>query len=171
MTSGNHSDRNLGPELRRVARDMAPLLRRMPAYARLGVRLLRDPHLPPAVKAGLAAAGAYVASPINAIPGFVPVLGQLGDAVVGLAALRAALDRLGPERAGAHLRAAGISRADLERDLESAKQALRTLSLSAGRTALKTTGRGLRAAGRGLGAAVRWLRRRRGGGARGPEAR
>jgi uncharacterized membrane protein YkvA (DUF1232 family) len=46
-----------------------------------------DPRTPWAAKALLAGMGAYLASPIDLIPDFVPVLGYLDDLVVVLLAL------------------------------------------------------------------------------------
>lgn len=135
-------------ELEQAARDLAPMLRRAPAYTRLALRLFRDGHLEARTKWILAGAAVYAASPINAIPGFIPILGQLDDVIVALSALRLGLDRLGSARAAAHLEAAGVRRDDLDRDIVLARRALRALALTAGVAALDTGARGLRAAAR-----------------------
>lgn len=140
----------LRTELGRAARDLAPTLARLPAYIRLGLRLLGDGRLAVPVRIILAGAALYAASPLDAVPGFVPVLGQLDDLIVALTALRLALERLGPGGAAPHLAAAGLSRADLDRDLFLARQALRRLIYAGGVAALG-------AAGRGLSGAARWL--------------
>ena len=54
----------------------------MPDCAVLFKRLLRDPRVPRRAKAALAFAVPYLASPIDLIPDFIPVLGQLDDAIL-----------------------------------------------------------------------------------------
>jgi len=59
------------------------------------LRALRsDRRLPIKARLGLAAALAYVASPVQLIPNFVPVIGPVDDLVVVTAALRYACRRL-----------------------------------------------------------------------------
>ena len=50
-------------------------------------RLLRDPRVPRRAKVALWLLVPYLASPIDLIPDFIPVLGQLDDAVLVAAAL------------------------------------------------------------------------------------
>ncbi len=49
--------------------------------------LFRDPATPPAVKGVMPAVLLYLASPIDIIPDFIPVLGQLDDLLVLAAGL------------------------------------------------------------------------------------
>ncbi len=51
-------------------------------------RLLADPRVPRRRKALLALAALYLASPIDLVPDFIPVVGQLDDAVVLALVLR-----------------------------------------------------------------------------------
>ena len=60
----------------------------VPDCAVLFKRLLADPRVPRGRKAALALAGLYLASPIDLIPDFIPVAGQLDDALVVLLVLR-----------------------------------------------------------------------------------
>lgn len=61
---------------------MRALLRALPDLVRLIVRLVADPVLPRAAKVALAAAMVYLASPIDLIPDFVPLVGYLDDLLV-----------------------------------------------------------------------------------------
>jgi membrane-associated phospholipid phosphatase/uncharacterized membrane protein YkvA (DUF1232 family) len=62
------------------------LARLIPDLLVLCRRLAGDARVPRRAKVGLALAGAYLASPIDIVPDFIPVIGQLDDAViVGLA--------------------------------------------------------------------------------------
>ncbi len=54
---------------------------------RLAVRLMRDPAVPAAIKAIPVLGGAYLIWPIDVLPDLIPVLGQLDDIGVVLAAL------------------------------------------------------------------------------------
>lgn len=92
-------------------------LRRMPAYLRLAWRLAKDPLLSRARRAAVVGAAGYLASPIDLVPGFIPVIGQLDDIAVALAALRIALAGLSPERRKEHLDAVGLQDQDLTDDL------------------------------------------------------
>lgn len=62
------------------------LARLVPDLLGLCRRLAGDPRVPRRAKVVLALAAAYVSSPIDLVPDFIPVIGQLDDAVVvGLA--------------------------------------------------------------------------------------
>jgi uncharacterized membrane protein YkvA (DUF1232 family) len=52
-------------------------------------RLLRDPRIPRARKLPLLVAVVYLAIPVDLVPDFIPVAGQLDDAIVVVLALRA----------------------------------------------------------------------------------
>jgi uncharacterized membrane protein YkvA (DUF1232 family) len=55
------------------------LLKALPDLMRLITRLVGDPLLPRAAKIALGAALVYLASPIDLVPDFVPLLGHLDD--------------------------------------------------------------------------------------------
>jgi uncharacterized membrane protein YkvA (DUF1232 family) len=93
------------------------LVGRLPRYLRLAWGLAGEPRLSRSRKAGVLAAAAYLASPVDAIPGIIPVVGQVDDIAVALFALRAALRSLDPATRGAVLAAAGLEPDDLDHDL------------------------------------------------------
>jgi uncharacterized membrane protein YkvA (DUF1232 family) len=62
---------------------MKELLKALPNLARLLARLVSDPLLPRAAKIALAAAMVYLASPIDLIPDFIPLVGYLDDLLIG----------------------------------------------------------------------------------------
>lgn len=61
---------------------MKLLLRALPDIVRLIARLAADPVLPTSAKIALVAAVAYLASPIDIVPDFIPFLGYLDDIVL-----------------------------------------------------------------------------------------
>jgi uncharacterized membrane protein YkvA (DUF1232 family) len=68
-----------------TARDLATVL---PACATTVRRLWRDPRVPRRAKLAVGIAAVWVASPIDLIPEFLPVIGPLDDVVVVALALR-----------------------------------------------------------------------------------
>ncbi|HEY5684496.1 MAG TPA: YkvA family protein [Acidimicrobiia bacterium] len=65
--------------LRKVAVDAAAIV---PNLVKLLVRLARDPRVPRRTKIVLGAALAYVASPIDLVPDFIPVAGIADDVLL-----------------------------------------------------------------------------------------
>ena len=115
----------------------AALLRRFPAYARLAWRLSRDDRLTRGRRAAVLGAAAYLASPIDLVPGIIPFAGQLDDAAVALVGLRFALRGLPPDARDAQLAAVGIAAADLDDDLVTVRQGAGWLARRGGRLALR----------------------------------
>jgi hypothetical protein len=156
------------------ARDSFPrdrflaLAGRLPRYLRLAVGLAGERRLPPIRRAGVLAAAAYLASPIDLIPGVIPVVGQLDPAV-----------------RSEQLAAAGLYGEEIDRDLatlvavaawlarrgaEVGRRLMRVAAFSAvvaGRAGARAVRRGARpagqaaarAAGVAAGSAARWARR------------
>ena len=60
-------------------------------------RLLRDPRVPRVRKLALALLVVYLACPIDLIPDFLPVIGQLDDALIAGWTLRGLVRGAGPE--------------------------------------------------------------------------
>jgi uncharacterized membrane protein YkvA (DUF1232 family) len=68
-----------------------------PRLVRLVLRLMRDPRVPPRQKAILVVLGAYLASPIDLIPDFIPGIGSVDDLVLAAFALDQILNRVPEE--------------------------------------------------------------------------
>lgn len=69
----------------------------LPNLAKLVARLIADPRVPRRSKIVLGFAAAYVASPIDLIPEFIPVLGWADDVLLMMYALESLIDRAGPK--------------------------------------------------------------------------
>jgi hypothetical protein len=65
----------------------------------------------------IAGAAAYVVSPVDLVPGIIPLVGQLDDVAVALLAIRFALAGLDTEHRRAVLADAGLAEEHLTRDL------------------------------------------------------
>ena len=99
------------------------MVRRLPSYVRLATALAKDPDVPPVAKASLVAAGAYAVSPIDLVPGIIPVAGQLDDLAALLLAIRMAV-RMTPKEVSIPLmEQAGITQEHLDADLAAVKGA------------------------------------------------
>jgi len=75
----------------------AALARFVPDCAVLFRRLIGDPRVPRRRKAALWLLAAYLISPIDLVPDFLPVIGQLDDAIVVAVTLRYVLSAGGDE--------------------------------------------------------------------------
>jgi uncharacterized membrane protein YkvA (DUF1232 family) len=91
------------------------LARFVPDCAVLFARLARDPRVPKRYKALLVGVAGYLAMPIDLVPDFIPVAGQVDDAIIVSIALRAVLRRSGHELLAEHWPGPANSLAVIER--------------------------------------------------------
>jgi uncharacterized membrane protein YkvA (DUF1232 family) len=125
------------PKERHPVGRLTETLGRVPRYLALARALLGDPAIPRWRKAALAAGIAYLASPIDLVPGIIPVAGQLDDLAAALLGLRVALRGCAPDVAAAHLRAAGLDEGSIARDLTIVRGAAGWLARGAARTTVR----------------------------------
>ncbi len=92
----HHIDERM-PRPARTTKDLiAEALLLGPHLLLLMARLLRDPRVPRRRKVVAGLAAAYVASPIDLIPDFVPVVGQIDDVVFAAFAVNHLLNGVPP---------------------------------------------------------------------------
>ncbi len=126
-------------------------VRRLPRYVRLAANLATDPRVPKQAKTALAVGGAYTVSPIDLVPGLIPVAGQLDDLFVLLFVVRRALRACPPGVAEEHLDRVTLSATNLDDDLAAVRGTARWL----GGKALRAGGRLAKGTGRLLWSAIR----------------
>jgi uncharacterized membrane protein YkvA (DUF1232 family) len=100
--------------------EFAPLwdvIKRLPTYARLSAALTRDSRVPGVAKATLALGGIYLVSPVDLIPGLIPVAGQLDDLYVVLVGLQQAVRMTPAAVVEEHLTAVGLTSTSIDEDL------------------------------------------------------
>lgn len=124
------------------------LVRRLPKYARLAWGLSRHPKVRGKRRAALIAAAAYVLSPIDLVPGFIPVAGQLDDVAAVLIGLSLAMRSLTPDERRTALDSAGLSDTDIEEDLRSVRACYAWMARAGLRTGRRAAGLVARGAGR-----------------------
>ena len=78
------------------------LARFIPDCAVLFKRLVSDPRVARRRKIALILVGGYLAMPFDLVPDFIPVAGQVDDAVIVAIALRGLLRSTGPELLRSH---------------------------------------------------------------------
>ncbi len=100
-------------------------VKRLPRYVRLAALMASDPQVPKSSKALLAAGTAYTITPIDFVPGIIPVAGQLDDLYVLLSALRQAIRTCPDEVVGKHLTATDTSLAVIDADLALVRKLVR----------------------------------------------
>ena len=105
-----------------MAGDVARIVGRLPKYAKLVWLLMKDPSLTTKQRAALMAAVGYSISPVDAIPGIIPVLGQLDDLAVVLFTVRWVLRSLPETQAEQYPSQSGLSFQILEEDLHLVKR-------------------------------------------------
>jgi uncharacterized membrane protein YkvA (DUF1232 family) len=105
----------------RDPKEALEMMRRMPAYARLVWALARDPRVPTQQKLVLGAIAGYLVFPIDIIPDFIPVLGQLDDLGVLIFGLDFFIRNAPKEVVEEHMGRIARNDDDLKRDLERAQ--------------------------------------------------
>jgi uncharacterized membrane protein YkvA (DUF1232 family) len=77
-------------------------IRLLPDLVRLLRRVAADPHQAPGIRVRLVLLLAYLASPIDLIPDFIPVLGYADDAIIVTWTLRSIARRVGIDELRRH---------------------------------------------------------------------
>ncbi len=93
------------------------LIKRLPDYSKLLFNIYRDPQVGKKGKLRLSLGVVYLLSPLELVPGVVPILGQLDDLIAVLLGIRAALRVMPPEQAARHLQAANLKQQQIDDDL------------------------------------------------------
>jgi uncharacterized membrane protein YkvA (DUF1232 family) len=81
---------------------MRDALRMLPDLLRLIRRLAGDTTVPTGVRIRLGLLFIYLASPIDLVPDFIPVIGYADDAVIVALVLRSVVHRAGPDALDRH---------------------------------------------------------------------
>jgi uncharacterized membrane protein YkvA (DUF1232 family) len=133
---------------RKILVRLVAVIARSPRYIKLGWLLMNDPTVPARGKVALSGGLAYALSPIDPVPGFIPVLGQLDDLAALLLGVRTALRSAPDEVAERYLAESGLSHDALDRDIVTIRAmtvwlARRGAALAArlGRAMVKAAGR------------------------------
>jgi len=101
-----------------------PIAGRATVYGRLILELAMDGRVPWSRKAILGMAAAYVVSPLDLVPDFVPFISRVDDVMVTIIALDLFLDGIPRELMIEKMYTLGIDGRELERDMEAVRRLL-----------------------------------------------
>jgi uncharacterized membrane protein YkvA (DUF1232 family) len=101
-----------------------PIVARAPLYGRLLVELMLDGRVPGSRRAIVGFAVAYVISPIDLVPDFIPVISRLDDVAALVIALDLLLEGVPREVLIEKMYKLGIDGRELERDMASVRRFL-----------------------------------------------
>jgi uncharacterized membrane protein YkvA (DUF1232 family) len=118
----------------------------MPSYVKLMYRLFKDKAVPDNAKRNLTLALGYNISPIDLIPGFIPVIGQIDNVYITIVLLKRAILSCPPEIARKHLIDADVCMDEIDQDIATARELMKEV----GKIVLKTTGKVLQLSAKGL---------------------
>lgn len=124
--------------------DVKALLKRFGIYGKLILEIFKTVKLTKKQKLLLGVGLTYLISPIDLIPGFIPVLGQLDDIIVALAVLVKVLKELSPEDRNIYLEKFTVTLEMIEDDLKMAKE----LAYQLAKGAVHSTSKALYAGGK-----------------------
>ncbi len=116
-------------------------VRRLPAYGRLVLAMVRDPRVPHRARGMLAVGGAYLVSPIDLVPGIIPVAGQIDDVYVVLMAIRQALRMVPADVADVYLERYQLDTDTIDSDLATIRRLVRIGVTDSARWGWKQLGR------------------------------
>ncbi len=100
-----------------VLRRFGAVLVKSPKYAFLAANLARDGRLTVGQRLGAVACMGYVFSPVDLVPGIIPIAGQLDDLAVLIGGLKLVLKTVPPPVGLEQLGRAGLSARDVDEDL------------------------------------------------------
>lgn len=106
-----------------------PIIKRLPAYVKLGWRLLKEPRIPQRYKLPLYATVLYQVTPVHFIMTPIPILGQIDVWILLILSIIQMLKHCPEDIARHHLKELGLEPTQMEEDLNvlrvQAKKALK----------------------------------------------
>lgn len=125
----------MGEHVPATKSEYAALIKRLPAYAGLSKQLITEARLSKKQKIILGAGFGYLASPIDLIPGIIPVLGQLDDILVVLLSIRAVVRDYDQETVDRMLADQGLAREQIDADIALVKETMKAITVKVASTA------------------------------------
>lgn len=108
-------------------KDIFSVIEKLPAYSKLLFRLYKSSGISRRHKLTLSMGIAYSLSPIDLIPGIIPVAGQLDNLLIMLRCLDKVLDKADPEVTGQYLKEAGITKEEIKENIKLVSKTLKEI--------------------------------------------
>lgn len=105
-------------------KDIFSVIEKLPTYSKLLFQLYKSSGISRRHKLTLSMGIAYSLSPIDLIPGIIPVAGQLDNLLVMLRCMDKVLDKADPEVTGQYLKEAGITKEEIKEDIRLVSETL-----------------------------------------------
>jgi len=123
---------------KKLKEDMMEIIKRIPLYLNLIYSLYIDKELPKKAKAILSMALAYNISPIDLIPDIIPLVGQIDNIYFTLKLLKRSLIICPEDIVKKHLENFNITLENIDKDINTSKQAMKEIRDFALNTSKKT---------------------------------
>ena len=138
-------------------RDIFSIIGKLPRYSKLLVKLYKSPDIRNRHKLLLSMGIAYSVSPIELIPGIIPVAGQLDNLLIILRCLKKVLKASAEEVSVKYLQEAGITIEEIDEDIKLTGDTLKSI----GRGTVKVVSNTVKFAGYSAIYGYRKLRRKK----------
>lgn len=107
-------------------RDICSVIEKLPNYSKLMIKLYKSKYMRKRQKLLLSAGIAYSLSPIELIPGIIPVAGQLDNLIVMLRCLKKVLESTDAELRESYLKEADMTIEEINEDIRIAVSTLKS---------------------------------------------
>jgi uncharacterized membrane protein YkvA (DUF1232 family) len=138
-------------------RDIFSVIGKLPRYSKLLIKLYKSRDIRKRHKALLSMGLAYSLSPIELIPGIIPVAGQLDNLLIMLKCLEKVLNATDDEIRGRYLDEAGITLEEIREDIALTSETLKSI----GRGAVKVVSNAVKFVGYRTLYEIRKIRRKK----------
>ncbi|HYF83069.1 MAG TPA: YkvA family protein [Clostridia bacterium] len=138
-------------------RDIFSIIGKLPCYSKLLFKLYKSRDIRRKHKVLLSMGIAYSLSPIELIPGIIPVAGQLDNIIVMLRCLKKVLNATDVEIRNKYLDEAGVTMEDISEDILLTKETLKSI----GRGTVKVVSNSVKFIGYSALLGIRKLRRKK----------
>ncbi|HOS70642.1 MAG TPA: YkvA family protein [Bacillota bacterium] len=108
-------------------RDICSVIEKLPNYSKLLIMLYKSPDIRKRQKLLLSAGIAYSVSPVELIPGIIPVAGQLDNLIIMLRCLRKVLKSSDEKVRERYLKESGITLEEIDEDIKISADTLKSI--------------------------------------------
>ena len=135
------------------SKQIAHTIKRLPIYSKLIYKLYKEPNITKIQKAQLLSVFGYLISPVELVPGIIPVAGQLDDIIIALSVLRRVLKSCDEDFAKNFLGLYNLSSEILDEDIKLSKTLAKNILIGT----VKLLGHGMMFTGKTIYKTGKWI--------------